>query len=254
MASLDSVLQKIFRATVHMKELETELDGYFQTNPGKAMREPNTPDNVAVFTFQPKGPIPSRFGLIVGDALQNFRSALDYLVWELVLAENNQPGEHNMFPICSTADAFKNAVAKRKRLLGIHPDAITEIERLQPYHLGQDWEKSILAVLDALVNVNKHRRVLLTEMGSTHRPEPIFEKDGELWMSFGPGPTPVYDSNTKFGPYPVIDGKVIMDTQLVAVITFSEGAAKGMEITLSLNVWGTYIKDTLIPIFHKFFA
>src|SRR5437667_236703 len=146
MALLDSVTQKIFRAAMHIQELGTELQRYFQTNPGKMVREANTPDDVAVFTFQTKGPIPARFGLIVGDCLQNLRSSLDYLIWELVLAANNQPTKDNMFPICSTADAFKDAVSKRKRLIGVHPDAIAEIDALQPYHIGQDWGKSVLAV------------------------------------------------------------------------------------------------------------
>ncbi|MGC2743237.1 MAG: hypothetical protein WA672_08615 [Candidatus Angelobacter sp.] len=93
MASLDSVHQKIFRAALHIKSLETELEGYFKTNPGHLVREPHTNSDEAFFTFQPKGPIPARFGLIIGDCLQNLRSALDYLVWELVLAANNQPTE-----------------------------------------------------------------------------------------------------------------------------------------------------------------
>jgi hypothetical protein len=253
MASLDSVAQKIFRAAIHIKELGTELQGYFQTNPGKMVREPNTPDNVAMFTFQLKDPMPARFGLIVGDCLQNLRSALDYLVWELVLAANNQPTKDNMFPICSTSDAFKNAVSKRNRLFGVHPDVIAEIDALQPYHLGQDWGKSVLAVMDELTNINKHRRVLLTEMGATTTPQPIIEKDGEILMEVGPGPTPTYDSNAKLGPYPIVDGKVIMNAQLVAVITFGEGAAKGMEISLAMNEWAIYIKDKILPRFERFF-
>jgi hypothetical protein len=162
MASLNSVEQKIFRAAQHFHSLEPELEGYFKTNPGKMVREPNSPDNNPSFNFVPREPIPARFGLIVGDCIQNLRSSLDYLVWELVLAANNQPTKDNMFPVCSTSEAFKQAVSKRNRLKGIHPDAITEIDRLQPYHLGKDWEKSVIAVIDHIANVNKHRRVPLT--------------------------------------------------------------------------------------------
>jgi hypothetical protein len=54
------------------------------------VREPSVSTDDLVFIFRAKEPIPTRFGLIIGDSLQNLRSSLDYLVWELVLAAKNQ--------------------------------------------------------------------------------------------------------------------------------------------------------------------
>jgi hypothetical protein len=85
MASLNSVQLKVFRATQHFDSLKSELEGYFKGNPGKMVRQPHTCEDEAIFLFVPEGPIPARFGLIVGDVLQNLRSSLDYLIWELVL-------------------------------------------------------------------------------------------------------------------------------------------------------------------------
>lgn len=253
MASLNSVELKIFRAARHIQALQAELEGYFKGNPGKMVREPNTPDDVAVFTFRSPGPIPARFGLIIGDCLQNLRSSLDYLVWELVLVANKQPTKNNMFPICSTRERFQEAVDKRDRLLGIAPEAVALIESLQPYHLGQDFEKATLLVLDDLANINKHRRILLTDLCAGTSDRRPFERNGELGIWIGPGAMPVFDSNTRFGPYPIVDGKVQMETQLVAVIAFAEGAAKGMEVSLCLNEWASYIKTKIVPMFEKFF-
>jgi len=255
MASLDSVQYKIYRAAEHIKSLEPELQQYFESNPGKMVREPNTPADEVVFTFKPKAPLPARFGLIIGDCLQNLRSSLDYLVWELVLAAKNQPGKHNMFPICDSREFFERAVTKSNRLLGVHPDAIAEIDALQPYHLGQDFKKAILWALDELTNINKHRRILLTNlMAGKGGRENIVEKDGQLWYESGPGPTPVFDSDTKFGPYPIIDGQVRVDTQFVAVMAFGEGTAKGMEVSLCMNEWAIYVKNKLVPKFESFFV
>ena len=255
MASLMSVECKIFRAAQHFKSLEPEILQYFESNPGKMVAEPHTSDDEAIFTFQAQGPIPARFGLIIGDCPQNLRSSLDYLVWELVLAANSQPGKHNMFPICGTQDGFRDAVSKRRRLLGVHPDLIAEIDALQPYHLGQDFGKSILWALDELTNINKHRRVLLTSLmaGQAQR-ENIVERNGETWYHVGPGPTPVFDGDTKFGPFPVIGGQVHVNTQLIAVMAFGEGAARGMEISLCMSEWIRYISEKLLPPFKKFFA
>src|SRR5437879_1074152 len=124
MASLASVEQKIFRAAQHIKSLETELVAYFQTHPGKVVRDEDSPTDNPSFRFVLKEPIPARFGLIIGDCLQNLRSSLDYLVWELVLAANNKPNDRNMFPICGKPESFEKAIGESKRLKGVHPDAI----------------------------------------------------------------------------------------------------------------------------------
>src|SRR5260221_5640710 len=134
MASLNSVQLKAFRATQHIESLKSELQGYFQSNPGKMVRQPHSRENEAIFRFIPNGSIPARFGLIIGDALQNLRSSLDYLVWELVLAANGQPNEKNMFHICSTIESFNGQVS-RHRLNGEYPDAVAEIQSMPPYHL-----------------------------------------------------------------------------------------------------------------------
>jgi hypothetical protein len=63
-------------------------------------------------------PNPDKVSLIIGDGLQNIRSALDYLVWELVLAANAEPGEKHQFPICAIPKAFKDEI-RRGRLSGL---------------------------------------------------------------------------------------------------------------------------------------
>ena len=85
--------------------------------------------------------------------------------------------------------------------------------------------------------------------------ENIVERDGQIWYHLaGPGPAPVFDGDTKFGPFPVIDGKLHVNTQLIAVIAFGEGPAKGMEVSLCMNEWFVYIVKKLLPKFQKFFV
>jgi hypothetical protein len=252
MASLDSVRQKIFRAAAHCKSLEAELQRYFETNPGQMVRQPDTPANEAFFTFEAKGPIPARFGLIVGDCLQNLRSCFDYLVWELVGASNNIPTKDHQFPVCKSPEAFEDQVTNRKKLDGIDPDAIAQIKALQPYQLGEDWEKSILWTINELTNINKHRRVLLTTLRAGHNANMrVVDIDGEL---FTPGPMPTFDTDTKIGPFPIVSGQVQMDTQLFACVAFNEGPAKGMEITTCLNMWMLDTLQDVVPRFERFFS
>ncbi len=252
MASLDSVKLKIFRAAVHYKELEGEFEKYFQTNPAKVVRQQEgTPDQY-IGKVEPKAPIPARFPLIIGDCLQNLRSSLDYLVWELVLAANNAPGKDNMFPVCSTNDSFKSQLG-RGRLGGVHKDAVAEIEALQPFQLGQDFDKALVWVLDEFCNVNKHRRLLLTMLrGASATIEETRTVDGKLWMRTE---LPRVNCDSRVGPFPIVDGThVQVATQVISFVAFDEGAAQGMEVSLALGGILNFVKDEVVPRFERFFA
>ena len=88
--------------------------------------------------------------------------------------------------------------------------------------MGKDWKKSILATLDYLTNVNKHRRVLLTLLRGAQTNLSVVDINGEL----GAGTMPMFDDDAKFRS---ITEQVQMNTQLLVSVTFNEGAAKGME-------------------------
>src|SRR5271154_1020769 len=115
----NSVCWKIFRSKTHFAELQTAVQEYFSTNPCKVVREESGNPDEFIGTFQPGGPVPGRLSIIMGDCIQNLRSSLDYLVWELVLSAKNKPGKHNMFPICSTPEFFGQQLINRRRLDGV---------------------------------------------------------------------------------------------------------------------------------------
>ncbi len=203
-------------------------------------------------------PIPLRLPLIIGDFLQNLRSSLDYLVWELVLAAKNTPDHNNMFPICTTPEAFKAQLA-RHRLDGISVDAITEIEALQPYHDGQGIKGNVLTMIDDLCNINKHRRVLTTVVQGGMAPDDfITRKIGDQVVgsvSFDA----IRKKGTKIGPFPIVDGpegpglKMDVPVQIVAFIALKEGAAQDVEVGHTLSILGGYVVQELGR-FEKFFV
>jgi hypothetical protein len=65
---------------------------------------------------------------------------------------------------------------------------------------------------------------------------------------------PIFDGDAKIGP-PVADsaGRMKMDAQLLACVTFDEGPAKGLEITICLNEWLNYVLNGIVPMFERFF-
>jgi hypothetical protein len=80
----------------------------------------------------------------------------------------------------------------------------------------------------------------------------IIDIGGELWSH---GQMPVFDGDAKIGPpVPGSAGQMQMDAQLLACVTFDEGPAKGMEISVCLNEWLNYVLNSVIPEFEKFFA
>lgn len=253
MASLDSVRQKIVRAKEHLQALEGEALRYFASQPGEVVAEEEPETYRIVLKFNAKTPVPTSVPLILGDCIQNLRSSLDYLVWELVLAANETPDIKNMFPICSTQGAFQSQIA-RHRLRGVAADAVEEIERLQPYHYGQKWETSPIQVLDTFCNINKHRRLLLTVLAAhAARTEFLSSESGHHVHSTL---TPSYDgAEVAVSPKPSRAGEIMeVKGKCFLFITFDERPAKGIEVSSCLFQLWNFVDKVVVSKFERFFV
>jgi hypothetical protein len=257
MAVPDAILYKVVRAHEHLQSLEAELNGYYKSHPAKVVRQDEGSPDEYIARVITDEPIPAKLPVILGDFIQNLRSSLDYLVWELVIAAKDTPGKHNMFPICSTPEAFQYATVKQRRLASVPVDAVALIERLQPYN-GGDFNKALLWIVDDLCNINKHRRIPLTRMHGGLAPSDTETKivNGEIWTRVD---LSKIKDDTKIGPFPIVEGsegpgiQMPMNLQLVAFIALDEGAAKGMHVTAVLAGMLRYVHEEVLPIFEQFF-
>ena len=179
--------------------------------------------------------IPLEIPLIIGDCLQNLRSALDYLVWELCGAANFQPTDKNQFPVCDTLGAFQNA--KRRRALdGVPISAQTEIESLQPFKSGAAYLSTELWILNRLTNISKHRRILVTDLGA-------------VLTETATGA--VIDRHSQVNhPF---KGEMELDNDPVALIRCGETEGAGEEVGALLHRLSDYITIQVIPRFETFF-
>lgn len=91
----------MIRAYEHLKELEAVVGQYYRKKPARIVRQAEGSPNEYIGKIVADQPIPARIPIIIGDCIQNLHSSLDYLVRELVLAANQRPSKHNMFPICT---------------------------------------------------------------------------------------------------------------------------------------------------------
>src|SRR6266567_3032592 len=57
--------------------------------------------------------IPEEWAVILGEIMHNLRSALDNLIWQLVLPGDSEPGDNHEFPIAHDRDWY-DKVAPRK--------------------------------------------------------------------------------------------------------------------------------------------
>jgi hypothetical protein len=87
---------------------------------------------------------------VAGDFFGNVRTALDYIVTQLVLANGHVPTKANAFLIADDPGSFKEYSSRR--LKGIAPKAAALIESLQPYKRRDNP----LGILNRLVNIDKH--------------------------------------------------------------------------------------------------
>ena len=96
-----------------------------------------------------KTPIPDRLRVLIGDAANSFRSALNYLIYQLAVLDSGPGERRNQFPIEDTPQKF--AQSSRAFLKGVSATHIAAIELLQPYN-ACEW----IGALARLSNFDKH--------------------------------------------------------------------------------------------------
>jgi len=145
---------KLDRAEVHIDLLQAESDVFLALDPPPfdvRFEYQDEPDGTrsyigrAVIRRMP----PATWGLIVSDAIQNIRQALEYLVFQMTPVGDELPS----FPICTTRKQFKSVAGSLRDLAEDHR---TLIKSVQPYH-DQDPDQNPLAVLRELSDRDRNR-------------------------------------------------------------------------------------------------
>ena len=159
--SLETVRLKLGRAEKHLDEI-TGMLSLLKKGQCRIVTEHNQDRNLLIHRISITPKPPPALSVVIGDFLFAVRSALDHLLWQLVVVNGNFPCTKNMFPITSTPENFTEAAGNRKRLKGVSTEVYALIEGLQPCHRGNES----LERLDTLHNVDKHRTLNLTTVVS----------------------------------------------------------------------------------------
>ncbi|GAA5037652.1 hypothetical protein ACFQRL_14230 [Microbacterium fluvii] len=103
------------------------------------------------------------WGLILGDALHNFRGMLDNVVWALATLDGAVPAQPTQvtFPVTDSATRWEKRVAS---LESIPPDLLERLRLLQPWVAGVPREDSLLGVLHGLDITDKHQQLISSSL------------------------------------------------------------------------------------------
>jgi hypothetical protein len=258
---LKGVRLKIDRADEHLETTLAILRG-IAYGECKIVPEINKKLNCGVQRISLPKP-PDSLSTVVGDFLFNIRSALDQLLWQLVLVNDCTPGKSNMFIIAETAESFAKQV-KSGRLNGTSAQVKTLIEGLQPYHRGNGNES--LITLARLHNTDKHQTPNLTTavahdtlvdwVGETNFMR-MFLGDEELrdGAIFGGIGMPL--NNPEFPITPEKFLKMKVDGHAAIFVAFDQSASDELEpfrVDTVLQGIVESVKNRIIPTFEPFFG
>jgi hypothetical protein len=102
------------------------------------------------------------------NAVHQLRSALDNLVWQLVLLNKNTPRRINAFYI-RDVDTPLVQTKLDEGFRGVHPDHVTELKRCQPYEWASHTasQQHPLSKLEDLWSADKHNVFLMVSPNAT---------------------------------------------------------------------------------------
>lgn len=179
MASFDQrivnrIKAKAERAERHIYDLQAEWDTFKKSHAYKVTHEDDAKIGQRIYRLSDAWEIPHKIPLIAGDAIHNFRCALDHIAYQMVFVCTGGVGPFSRvyFPIGRDLDDFRlkleeTSVHKSKSrgiVKRLRPEAIKAIEAVEAYEGGCN---AILWHLHCLDITDKHH--LLITAGSLNR-------------------------------------------------------------------------------------
>jgi hypothetical protein len=158
---MDKLNTKVERAKHHLTELKTEIKLFFDTKPYVVSSKRDSQTQNLIYYVASIQETPLKIANITGDVLQNLRSALDHLAYNLATSSGTAGNSHIYFPISD--DVIKYEKSKVEKTQGMSQETINLIDSIMPYKDGN----KVLWQLHRLNNVDKHR--LLITVGSAFR-------------------------------------------------------------------------------------
>jgi len=249
---LDGIREKITRAEAHLAAVSAEIECHRSKCAILARKQPNRDSIYDLYASFPDPDL--RLSCVVSDCLNNLRTALDYIVYELA-SQNGEPAIYNMFPIANTSDAYQRQVDGRDRLHDVPDTARAIIESLQPFSSGDVKRKHPLYILNRLFNTDKQQTLPLIV---ACRPRPTLFVNGPNVRTSVAG---IRISQTLYDGTRVAEQRITeVDADSLTVkiehglyVAFKDVPWSDSAVEDLLLVIIEFIKDRVVPRFEPFF-
>lgn len=246
--------QKLSRAHKHVSTLRQQVGRWTKDHPQPVAVDDKTDPPWRIIRIQRIGPLPRDIPVLIGDALQDMRAALDHLTYQLMVAYAagapipDKTMKDCEFPIFKTNEP----AAIEKRIRGLDPSAKAAIERLQPHLRGAAYEDDPLWRLHELSNIDRHRYVHLgylshnaTGIGGDNL---LIEELRSTGGVVGPGAEIVRFKIRKADP----TRPMRMNLGLTVEIAFGDGLLKGIPPVRALTEMYDHIVSNVVPPLRPF--
>ena len=152
---LDGPFAKLERAKLHLESLENAADDWIAQKPFRIYIEVDLDNAWKAVRIEAEEP-PTDLALMLGDCIQNLRSALDHFAWQCGLLKGT-PDRECQFPIFSDEDKFLQSGMGMLRSVKV-AEAIGLIKSVQPYNkVPAVRSRTGLSLIKTLSNIDKHR-------------------------------------------------------------------------------------------------
>lgn len=186
---------KLERAQEQFHDLIARIQTYDASKPYELPRHVNTETGKFWYEFRLKTPVPIEWSVIVGEMVHNLRSALDHLVWQMIVRDTgSNPSHLSQFPIFHARSDYK--ARGEKYIRGVSTKGAAIIESLQPFSTGHGQADPLWHLCE-ISNWDKHRRIHLAQVMTQ-----------SITIGAGPAPTAV-DGVFAPGIGPIEDGAII---------------------------------------------
>ena len=154
-----AVRAKLDRTLAHLEHLDGEYGPWTDRHPYSIVKQAQPKPQVWEYGIRFTEPVPVEWGVILGEAIHNLRSALDHCVYLLTVARlGRKPNYKTGLPIYKTEREFIDKGGQRQ-IAELTNTAQTYIKTLQPYPRRDARLNRDLLSLNMLWNQDKHRLV-----------------------------------------------------------------------------------------------
>ncbi|MCA1845253.1 MAG: hypothetical protein LC792_19085, partial [Actinobacteria bacterium] len=262
--SLDGPRLKLARAAHHLEALVREValvrEGGYEL---RMERDPDTTGYRPRLRFTERPPV--KIPLLIGDLAHNARARLDHLPHQLVRATRGTP---KVGPGGAQFPVLNAPLAEGRTLRiagGVHADALTAIEKVQPKfgsHPGDTPGARVaspLWLLNELSNIDKHRfHVVHRMLVGNMRGEIVFgdealgefEIDGHLEEGATPNTSSYFSTETGEPPNVYMNGQGTVDVSLK--VPMPPPLSRLLVPTISGLT--AFVGQDVLPRFERFFV